>query len=72
MLCDIKDKILINIFFIEPKKEEDRILINVLGRCSEKDATLVDHFEDTFENQLVSNISLNEFLMLWRTKLFKI
>ena len=26
-------------------------------RCSEKNATLVDVFEDIFENQLVSNIS---------------
>ena len=30
---------------------------SLYGRCSERDATLVDHFEDTFENQLVSNIS---------------
>ena len=37
---------------------------DVINRCSEEGGTLVEHFEDTFENQLVTNISSTSFVKL--------
>jgi len=34
---------------------------NAQNMCSERDATLVDHFEDTFENQLVAELIYRHF-----------